>query len=556
MVKASFQKPLLYSYIRFSTVDQAKGQSLNRQLNYAKEVAKEKGLELDESLTMRDMGLSAFHQANITRGALGVFLDAIEQGKVPSGSVLVIESLDRISRATPLESQGIMAKIINAGITVITAVDRKEFNKETIKQNPMDLIYIVLVLIRANEESETKSLRVRAALVKQCLDWLEGKRGFRVKCGKAPSWVEWDAETKVFKLKPHEKAIMLRKIALYEKGYGGIKIAEILNKEFGKGTAHHTGANVYKEVKRRTLLGELNVTVGGTEYVLSNYYPSLITKERFDLLIQGSKKRGATKHSQKFVGILAGIGIFKCGTCGKSVGAHVVYRNKCLDEVKSSHKRYGCVEARRNNNCTMKATVQIELIEKAIVLFCQDNVNLKRILLESDNEKSISIEKAKHEARLVALKQQIEKLLNFIIEDQNPAKALLNKIKALESEEEELHDAIQALHNDEVKSRNIHHDEVTERWLHLTKDLRGLSGEERLHIRQLVKDTFKSITLQVDVQLKNEKGLASFIESFGGNIDECIDLTCEFYNGKKRLIRVNKKTGELVKGVSLNAVEG
>ncbi|MGP4987197.1 hypothetical protein [Pseudoalteromonas nigrifaciens] len=83
-----------------------------------------------------------------------------------------------------------------------------------------------------------------------------------------------------------------------------------------------------------------------------------------------------------------------------------------------------------------------------------------------------------------------------------------------------------------------------------------LSGEERLHIRQLVKDTFKSITLQVDVQLKQEKGLASFIESFGGNSGECIDLTCEFYNGKKRLIRMNKKTGELVKGVSLNTIYG
>jgi len=102
MNKHTTLKPLLYSYIRFSTIEQAKGQSLNRQLSFAKEVAKEKGLELDDSLSMRDMGLSAFHKTNITRGALGIFLAAVEQGKVPAGSILVLESLDRIFRAAPL----------------------------------------------------------------------------------------------------------------------------------------------------------------------------------------------------------------------------------------------------------------------------------------------------------------------------------------------------------------------------------------------------------------------------------------------------------------------
>ena len=75
-------KPLLYSYIRFSTIEQAKGQSLNRQMSYAKEVARQKGLELDDSLTMKDLGLSAFHKTNITKGALGLFLDAVKQGNI------------------------------------------------------------------------------------------------------------------------------------------------------------------------------------------------------------------------------------------------------------------------------------------------------------------------------------------------------------------------------------------------------------------------------------------------------------------------------------------
>ncbi|WP_105215769.1 recombinase family protein [Pseudoalteromonas sp. T1lg22] len=554
MTLAAAGKPLLYSYIRFSTIEQAKGHSLSRQLSFAKEVAKEKGLELDDSLTMRDQGLSAYHKANITRGALGVFLAAVEQGKVPKGSILVIESLDRISRAAPLESQGIIAQIINADITVITAVDRKEYNKETIKSNPMDLVYIILVLIRAHEESETKSTRVRSALTKQCEDWLAGKRGIRVKCGKPPKWVVWNDEKQHFEFEPRHKAIMLRKIDLFRQGLGGLKIAETLNTEFGPGTVHHTGANVYKEVKRRSLLGELNVKVGETEYVLEGYYPALIGNLEFEQLIADSGNRGAIKHSQKFVGILSGIDVFKCGSCGKSVGSHVIYRKKSLQDVTSSHKRYGCVEARRRNNCSMSATVQVDVIESAVVTFCQDSVNLQRILLNSGNREALHATESGLRARLDKINEDIESLTQtLLILTGEPPQAIANKIKALESEEAQLKEQLQANRNSMAKLDNTHRDEVTQRWLALTKNLSTLSGDERLAIRQLVKDTFKSITLQMDVtQTQQQGGLATVFEQLlGESTNEYVELMLEFHNGTKRLLRVHKYTGELAQGVTL-----
>lgn len=554
MNKHTTLKPLLYSYIRFSTIEQAKGQSLNRQLSFAKEVAKEKGLELDDSLSMRDMGLSAFHKTNITRGALGIFLAAVEQGKVPAGSILVLESLDRISRAAPLESQGIIAQIINADITVITAADRKEYNKETIKKNPMDLVYIILVLIRANEESETKSLRVRSALTKQCDDWLAGKRGFRVKCGKPPSWVVWNDDKKLFQFEPHNKAIMLRKLELFKKGYGGIKIAELINAEFGAGTVHHTGANVYKEVKRRSLIGELNVKVGDVDYVLEDYYPTLMDKAEFDFLVADSSKRGATKHSQKFVGILSGVGVFKCGCCGKSVGSHVIYRKKCIDEIKSSHKRYGCVEARRNNNCTMSSTVQIEMVESAVVTFCQDKVNLQRILLKGSDRELINTEESVLVAQLEKINDDINSLTEtLLILDGTPPQAIANKISALETEGRQVQSQIDSSKNKLAKIDNSFRDEVTDRWLSLTKNLVTLSGDERLAIRQLVKDTFKSITLQIDVtQTEKQGGLLSvFNQLLGDATADYFDLMLEFHNDKKRLLRVNKLNGEVMTGLDV-----
>ncbi|MEZ9370463.1 recombinase family protein [Shewanella sp. 10N.286.51.B2] len=547
-------KPLLYSYIRFSTMEQAKGQSLNRQVSYAKEVAKEKGLELDDSLTMRDMGLSAYNGANIKKGALGVFLVAVEQGLVPSGSILVIESLDRLSRAAPLESQGIIAQIINADITVITAVDRKEYNKRTIKENSMDLVFIILVLIRAHEESETKSIRVRSALTKQCNDWLEGKRGFRIKCGKAPKWCVWDEELKQFTLDTLEQAIMIRKIELYIKGLGGLKIAELLNDEFGKGTVHHTGANVYKEVKRRSLLGELNVKVGDIDYVLEDYYPALISEEEFNLLIANSSKRGAIKHSQKFVGILTGIDVFKCSYCGKSVGSHVIYRKKDLSQVPSSHKRYGCVEARRNNNCVMTSTLQIEIVEDAVVKFCQDKVNLQRILLNSTDHESIRLEGSNLESQLSQLTSKIDNLVDVLTKfgDKSPD-SIAPAMRKLESESKDIISKIQQNKNKQLKIANSSRDEVTDRWLKLTDNLNELGGEERLAIRQLVKDTFKSITMQIHTSSNQEEtGLSSvFNQLLGEKTASSFDLTFVFHNDNKRIIRFNKHTGQMMKGVDL-----
>ena len=148
----------------FQPPEQAEGSSLARQSEYAQRYAADHGYVLDDSLTLRDEGLSAYHQRHIKQGALGVFLRAVDDGLVPEGSVLIIETLDRLSRAEPIVAQALLSQIINAGISVVTASDGKEYSRESLRANPMDLVYSLLVMIRAHEESDTKSRRVNAAL--------------------------------------------------------------------------------------------------------------------------------------------------------------------------------------------------------------------------------------------------------------------------------------------------------------------------------------------------------------------------------------------------------
>src|SRR5574337_1954036 len=72
-------KPRVYSYLRFSDPRQAAGSSADRQTEYARRWAAERGLVLDEALSMRDEGLSAYHQKHVKQGALGVRLATYQE---------------------------------------------------------------------------------------------------------------------------------------------------------------------------------------------------------------------------------------------------------------------------------------------------------------------------------------------------------------------------------------------------------------------------------------------------------------------------------------------
>ncbi len=89
-----------YSYLRFSTPEQEKGDSKRRQMDLARRYADAQGLDLDETLTFHDLGVSAFRGSNLD-AALGAFKSAVTDGRVPRGSYLLVESLDRLSRQAP-----------------------------------------------------------------------------------------------------------------------------------------------------------------------------------------------------------------------------------------------------------------------------------------------------------------------------------------------------------------------------------------------------------------------------------------------------------------------
>jgi DNA invertase Pin-like site-specific DNA recombinase len=113
---ARMATPKAYSYIRFSTPEQGKGNSLQRQTEAARAWADRERVPLDTELTFEDHGVSGFTGANRETGALGVFLERVKDGTVPAGSWLIVESLDRISRQVARKAVRTIEDIVEAGI--------------------------------------------------------------------------------------------------------------------------------------------------------------------------------------------------------------------------------------------------------------------------------------------------------------------------------------------------------------------------------------------------------------------------------------------------------
>src|SRR5262245_11724919 len=120
--------PRAYSYTRFSSPQQAEGGSVARQARLTAAYCKRKGLTLDESLSLDDLGVSAFRGANVRDGALAGFLEAFRTGRVPRGSHLIVESLDRLSRDQIRPALQLFLALQDFGITIVTHEPTREYD--------------------------------------------------------------------------------------------------------------------------------------------------------------------------------------------------------------------------------------------------------------------------------------------------------------------------------------------------------------------------------------------------------------------------------------------
>ncbi|HKU17450.1 MAG TPA: recombinase family protein, partial [Steroidobacteraceae bacterium] len=213
-----------YSYVRFSSLEQAKGKSLERQTEAARKYCATNNLELDTALSLHDLGVSAYRGKNADVGALNTFLKAVHAGSVPPHSYLLVEAFDRISREAAYDAQVVVQSIVNAGITIVTLMDGKEYSVKVLRADPMSLVYMILMFTRGHEESSTKSKRVADAWQRKRADLKTGKAFTSL----TPGWIELDHNRKPRLISARVK-IVRRIFSAFVDGDSFVMIATKLN---------------------------------------------------------------------------------------------------------------------------------------------------------------------------------------------------------------------------------------------------------------------------------------------------------------------------------------
>lgn len=180
---------LAYAYIRFSSGKQSQqsgGDSYERQLVNAQQFAKDHNLFLDEETTLEDLGVSGYLGHNLEHGALAAFVKAVEAGKAPKGTVLIIESLDRLGRDKVLKAVALFTTLLTNGIEIATLLDNQYYTEESVNNNVNQLMISVGVMQRAYEESSTKAKRIGSV-------WGKKKAAANkdnIPTTKIPAWLE------------------------------------------------------------------------------------------------------------------------------------------------------------------------------------------------------------------------------------------------------------------------------------------------------------------------------------------------------------------------------
>ncbi len=186
-------KPKAFSYIRMSTEGQLKGDSLRRQVDRSRAYAAKHGLDLDETTSFNDIGVSAFRSKNLKHGALSRFKEAVLTKKISPGSYLLVESLDRFSRDEVAHAQSEFLQLIKSGINVVTLIDGRVFNPDHLDMT--DLILSLVTLARANDESKHKSDRLSQSWANK-----RAHANQRKMTGMCPAWLRLSDDKSQFEV--------------------------------------------------------------------------------------------------------------------------------------------------------------------------------------------------------------------------------------------------------------------------------------------------------------------------------------------------------------------
>jgi DNA invertase Pin-like site-specific DNA recombinase len=478
-----------YSYIRWSSETQTKGDSLTRQLEATRKICKERGWQLDESLTP-DKGVSAYAGTNLEKGSLGAFLERVKSGSIATPCILVVEALDRLTRTRLRDARKLFDGLLERKVSICTAHNGKVYDEASL-ENPLDLIISLMELNAAHQYSATIGRRVSAAWTRKKQAAAEHKE---ILTSRTPAWIILDKETKRFMVDKKKSDVIRRIFNEYERNQGVFTIARDLNKDgikpFGWGGSW--GSTVI-----RRFLGSPSV-IGQYQpykYVSANrkipdgppiedYYPAIISRAQF-FRAQEQQKARFTPHGPRRNVLTLFTGLVKCARCGasmvlKSGAVTLKRRNPWLSLV--------CANALRGKGCVYR-TMRYEPFERAILTV------LLSLILEDTHAPASNAQIEALRAELSDVQRQIERANKLITNEDGVPKSVLKTISSLEKREEALKAQIQSVPEVGLDDESA---TVYEDIYHGRKEPIAMTIENRLRMRGVVSRFIDRIELDAE----------------------------------------------------------
>lgn len=465
------------SYARFSSPRQSSNDSYRRQIEATEKFCKENGLTLSNRL--EDLGISAWSGKNLgDDAALGAFLKLVESGKIPKGTVLICENLDRLSRAKILDAMHLFSSIIKNGIEIVTTMDGKWYSEKSISENPTDLMISIIYLTRGNNESETKSLRLKSSWLNRHAKISRGEFA-KVHC---PSWIgKKDGKYVLIKENADKVKIIFD---LYIQGYGA---ATLIQELYKRGIKPFTKTKKWSLVFIHQLLQNPAV-IGTYENVglsVKNYYPACVDETTFYKAISQRKLNNhylCKTDTKRQVNIYGGL--CKCAKCGANM---IHYSCKSKDK-KKTYRFLVCV-----NGKLKKCDYVFTPFDKfnSSFLYVLESANFSKLLFAA--EPDIKDQSETIRGKIVDIEKTINRLSDAIVKSDSPA--LVTRLTNLELERKKLeHD-----YTNEV-SNNMSRTDVKADYNNIISKLKSRLHDNtfRLSLRNLMRKHIKEIVVWRD----------------------------------------------------------
>ncbi|MGD0897650.1 MAG: recombinase family protein [Thermoguttaceae bacterium] len=218
-----------FSYERCSNPDQIKGNTKQRQAELRQtrgaDYCRRHDLTLDTTHTFSDWGISSFHGDNITKGALGAFLLAIEKKIIRKGDVLIVESIDRLTRLPLDDADQLLRRILKSGVSILTLSPEYELTPDDLNDLGKRMMMLAACEV-AHRSSADKSKWLSAVWAKLRQD--AHHRKITKRC---PYWLELSQDRSHFILRPEAVKTIKLIFRQYLDGLGAHTITRRLNQD-------------------------------------------------------------------------------------------------------------------------------------------------------------------------------------------------------------------------------------------------------------------------------------------------------------------------------------